>query len=260
MDAGQLVPDELIIDVICDRLKQPDCVSKGWLLDGFPRTKAQADALSAAGMIPDCFVLLDVPEEILVERVTGRRTDPVTGKIYHLKFSPPESEEVRSRLVQRSDDTAEKIIVRYREFQSHIDSIKSSYEDKFIWVDGSLTQDDVSQIVKDSLEEVLKDKKDEDDDSFSNKGGSSSTSKGNQGSSSSSSSSEKDDAQKILTKFGFNTLNSITKYLVQKSYSISPKFNTLQRFLSHSHHRRFQHSSSKSIVSSSSSSSSMFLK
>jgi adenylate kinase len=247
MDAGQLVPDELIIDVICDRLKQPDCVSKGWLLDGFPRTKAQADALSAAGMVPDCFVLLDVPEDILVERVTGRRTDPVTGKIYHLKFSPPESEEIRSRLVQRSDDTAEKIIVRYREFQSHIDSIKSSYEDKLIWVDGSLTQDDVSKIVTDALEEIIEDKKDEDDDSFSNKGGSSSTSKGNQGSSS-----KKDETkspQKILKNFGFNTLNSIAKYLVQRSYSISPKLNTLQRFLSHTHNRRFQQSV-KSIVSS----------
>ena len=140
MDAGQLVPDELIIGVICDRLQQPDCVSNGWLLDGFPRTKAQADALSAAGMVPDCFVLLDVPEEILVERVTGRRTDPVTGKIYHLKFNPPENEEVMSRLVQRSDDTAEKIVIRYREFQSHIDSIRSSYEDRLIWIDGSLAQ------------------------------------------------------------------------------------------------------------------------
>ena len=89
MDAGKLVPDELIIDVVCDRLKQDDCIENGWLLDGFPRTKSQADALAAAGMIPDCFVLLDVPEEILIERVTGRRTDPDTGKIYHMTYSPP---------------------------------------------------------------------------------------------------------------------------------------------------------------------------
>ena len=73
MDAGQLVPDELIINVVCERLKQPDCQQSGWLLDGFPRTPAQAAALTAAGNIPDCFVLLDVPEDILVERVTGRR-------------------------------------------------------------------------------------------------------------------------------------------------------------------------------------------
>ena len=97
MEAGQLVPDELIIGVVVDRLNQSDCVEKGWLLDGFPRTKPQADALSAAGMVPDCFLLLDVPQEVLVERVTGRRTDPETGKIYHLTFNPPENEEIAAR-------------------------------------------------------------------------------------------------------------------------------------------------------------------
>ena len=102
MDSGQLVPDELIIDVICARLKQDDCQTQGWLLDGFPRTKAQADALTKAGMVPDCFLMLDVPEEVLVERVTGRRTDPVTGKIYHMTFKPPETPEIAARVVQRS--------------------------------------------------------------------------------------------------------------------------------------------------------------
>ena len=152
MDGGQLVPDELIIGVICDRLKESDCETNGWLLDGFPRTKSQADALSAAGMVPDCFVMLDVPEAVLVERVTGRRTDPVTGKIYHMKFNPPTDDIVSSRLVQRSDDTAEKIIVRYREFQSHIDAIKSCYEDKMVRVDGSIAQSEVSGLVSSILE------------------------------------------------------------------------------------------------------------
>mmetsp|Transcript_23464 Transcript_23464/g.21337 ORF Transcript_23464/g.21337 Transcript_23464/m.21337 type:complete len:281 (-) Transcript_23464:24-866(-) len=155
MDAGQLVPDDLIIDVICDRLKQQDCIESGWLLDGFPRTRAQAEALSSAGLIPDSFLLLDVPEDILVERVTGRRTDPVTGKIYHLKFSPPNDQEVISRLVQRSDDTAEKIVVRYREFQSHIDSVRSFYEDKIIAVDGSKPKNDVSQLIISALSAEL---------------------------------------------------------------------------------------------------------
>ena len=155
MDAGQLVPDELIIGVVKDRLQQEDCKRNGWLLDGFPRTKSQADALNAAGMIPDCFVLLDVPEDVLVERVTGRRTDPVTGKIYHMRFNPPESEEVARRLVQRSDDTEEKIKIRYREFQSHIDAIRSSYEDRMIKVDGSLPQSNVSELVESSLDDVV---------------------------------------------------------------------------------------------------------
>lgn len=155
MDAGKLVPDELIIGVVCDRLKQSDCVECGWLLDGFPRTKAQADALQAAGMVPDCFVLLDVPEAVLVERVTGRRTDPVTGKIYHLRFNPPENEEVAARLIQRSDDTEEKIKVRYYDFQSNINAIKSSYLEKMVAVDGSIAQSEVSFSVCSSLDAVI---------------------------------------------------------------------------------------------------------
>jgi len=145
----------LIIDVVCARLKQSDCVTKGWLLDGFPRTKSQAEALAAAGIVPDSFILLNVPAEILVERVTGRRTDPVTGKIYHMKFSPPESPEVAARLVQRSDDTEEKIKVRVKEFQNHITAIRSKYEDKMIAVDGAKASRDVSSAVVTALDKLL---------------------------------------------------------------------------------------------------------
>ena len=106
MDSGQLVPDDLIINVVVERLKQPDCQRQGWLLDGFPRTRTQADALKEFGIEADAFILLDVPQEVLVERVTGRRTDPETGKIYHMTFSPPSdlSNEASSK---RSDDTEE---------------------------------------------------------------------------------------------------------------------------------------------------------
>ena len=155
MDGGQLVPDDLITGLICDRLKETDCQTNGWLLDGFPRTRSQAEALSSAGMVPDCFLMLDVPEDILVERVTGRRTDPATGKIYHMTFNPPENDEVASRLVQRSDDTAEKIIVRYKEFQSHIDAVKSCYEDKMVRVDGSTSQDAVSKCVSEAIDKAV---------------------------------------------------------------------------------------------------------
>jgi adenylate kinase len=155
MDAGRLVPDDLIIGVVCERLAQEDCVSRGWLLDGFPRTRAQADALKAAGMVPDCFILVDVPEDVLVERVTGRRTDPETGRIYHMTYSPPESDEVNARLVQRSDDTEEKVRVRYQDFRSNIDAIKDSYLDKTIWVDGTQAPEDVTFCLFSSIDHEL---------------------------------------------------------------------------------------------------------
>ena len=119
MQAGELVGDHIITNIVLDRLKEDDCKEKGWLLDGFPRTEAQAESLMAAtadpdsGILPpDAFVVLDVPSEILVERVVGRRSDPETGKIYHMTFNPPETEEIADRLIQRADDTEEAIVVR----------------------------------------------------------------------------------------------------------------------------------------------------
>ncbi|KAK4352750.1 hypothetical protein RND71_028268 [Anisodus tanguticus] len=108
MDKGQLVPDEIVVTMVKERLNGPDSQEKGWLLDGYPRSSSQSIALKEFGFQPDLFILLEVPEEILVERVVGRRLDPVTGKIYHLKYSPPETEEIAARLAQRFDDTDEK--------------------------------------------------------------------------------------------------------------------------------------------------------
>ncbi|CAI5931758.1 unnamed protein product [Closterium sp. NIES-64] len=109
MDAGRLVPDDVVVTIVKNRLAREDAQSRGWLLDGYPRSLSQAHALLALDISPDVFILLDVPHEILVERVVGRRLDPATNRIYHLSFSPPESEEIAARLTQRSDDTEEKV-------------------------------------------------------------------------------------------------------------------------------------------------------
>jgi len=156
MDNGKLVPDDVIIGVVKDRLCASDCKDKGWLLDGFPRTQAQANALAEAGVSADCFLFLDVPDDVLVERVVGRRTDPVTGKIYHMKFSPPEDYEVRSRLVQRSDDTEEKVKVRLEQFHANVDAVKDSYMDIMVVIDGNRAPDAVSQDIIDAIESKTK--------------------------------------------------------------------------------------------------------
>eukprot|EP00541_Cyclophora_tenuis_P018842 CAMPEP_0116557868 /NCGR_PEP_ID=MMETSP0397-20121206/9488_1 /TAXON_ID=216820 /ORGANISM="Cyclophora tenuis, Strain ECT3854" /LENGTH=277 /DNA_ID=CAMNT_0004083391 /DNA_START=164 /DNA_END=997 /DNA_ORIENTATION=+ len=147
MDAGKLVPDDVIIGVVKDRLAAEDCQSQGWLLDGFPRTQAQAQALAQAGVSADCFIFLEVPDDILVERVVGRRTDPETGDIYHLTFSPPEDDEVMARLVQRSDDTEDKVKVRLEQFHANVDAVKGSYTDISVDVDGTKTPQMVSQVI-----------------------------------------------------------------------------------------------------------------
>jgi adenylate kinase len=147
MDAGKLVPDEVIIGVVNDRLNADDCKANGWLLDGFPRTPAQAEALAAAGIEADCFLFLNVPDDILVERVVGRRTDPETGKIYHMTFSPPEDEEVLARLEQRSDDTEEKVKVRLEQFHSNVEAVKGSYSDIGVEIDGTASPAEVAKAV-----------------------------------------------------------------------------------------------------------------
>ncbi|WP_026673517.1 adenylate kinase [Alkalihalobacterium bogoriense] len=116
MDAGELVPDEVTIGIVRERLSDSDC-KKGFLLDGFPRTVAQAEALeellSSMGSGIDYVLNIDVPQEVLMERLTGRRVSPTSGKTYHVLFNPPKVEGVcdvdGSQLIQRDDDKAETV-------------------------------------------------------------------------------------------------------------------------------------------------------
>ena len=98
MSKGALVPDSVVIGMVKAKLGEPEVKAKGWLLDGFPRTAAQAKAMADLGITADVFLQLEVPDSVLVERICLRRTDPVTGQIYHLKFNPPPAD-VTSRLV-----------------------------------------------------------------------------------------------------------------------------------------------------------------
>ena len=123
-------------------------------MDGFPRSKAQVKALDEAGIEADCFLFLNVPDEVLVERVVGRRTDPETGKIYHMTFSPPEDDEVRERLVQRSDDTEEKVKVRLQQFHANVDAVKESYADISRTIEGNQKPDLVWKAIFESVERI----------------------------------------------------------------------------------------------------------
>ena len=107
MDSGALVSDELIINLVKERIAQPDC-AKGFLFDGFPRTIPQADAMKAAGVKLDYVLEIDVPFDAIIERMSGRRSHPASGRTYHVKFNPPkvaDKDDVTGEpLVQRADD------------------------------------------------------------------------------------------------------------------------------------------------------------
>jgi adenylate kinase len=112
MDAGQLVSDDVIIDLVIERLKQVDCKA-GYLFDGFPRTIPQAEALKNAGCAIDYVLEIDVPDEEIITRMSGRRVHPGSGRVYHVKFNPPKVEgkdDVTAEpLVQRDDDKEETV-------------------------------------------------------------------------------------------------------------------------------------------------------
>jgi adenylate kinase len=107
MKSGGLVSDDLIIDLVKERIAQPDC-AHGFLFDGFPRTIPQADAMKAAGVKLDFVLEIDVPFDAIVERISGRRSHPASGRTYHVKFAPPKVEgkddQTGEDLVQRPDD------------------------------------------------------------------------------------------------------------------------------------------------------------
>jgi adenylate kinase len=104
MDAGGLVSDDIIIGLVRERIAQPDCAN-GFLFDGFPRTIVQADALKAASIKLDLVLEIDVPDEAIIERMSGRRVHPASGRSYHLRFNPPKSE-------GKDDVTGEDLILR----------------------------------------------------------------------------------------------------------------------------------------------------
>ena len=121
MDRGGLVSDELIIGLVQERLARPDC-AQGFLFDGFPRTIPQADALKQAGVPLDVVLEIDVPDSAIVERMSGRRSHPASGRTYHVKFNPPKVEgrdDVTGEpLIQRDDDKEETVRKRLEVYQT----------------------------------------------------------------------------------------------------------------------------------------------
>jgi len=130
MDRGALVPDEIITQVLRERLSEPDASGRGVLLDGYPRTRRQAEMLADMGnMRIDHVILLDVPDDVVIERVEGRRIDPVSGRIYHTSRLPAD-EAVRARLIQRTDDTRAKMKNRLADFHALIADIMDFYREE----------------------------------------------------------------------------------------------------------------------------------
>lgn len=149
MDKGLLVPDEVVIGLVEERIAKPDA-ARGFILDGFPRTRPQAEALSAAlgssGVKLDAVVQIDVEDAVIERRITGRRSCKATGRIYHTEFDPPPAD---VEVTQRSDDTAEAVKARLEKYHRDTAPIIPYYSEMGLLkvVNGLQSPDDVSRDV-----------------------------------------------------------------------------------------------------------------
>jgi len=149
MDAGKLVPDDVIIGLVKERIKEPDC-EKGFLFDGFPRTIPQADAMKEAGVPIEAVVDIDVPDGEIIKRMGGRRVHLASGRTYHIVFNPPKEEgkddETGEPLIQRDDDKEETVHKRLDVYHAQTEPLVDYYKDweksgesvapKYIRIDG----------------------------------------------------------------------------------------------------------------------------
>ena len=132
MDSGALVPDQLIIELVKERIQNKDC-KQGFLLDGFPRTIPQAEAMKQASISIDIVIEIDVPDNVIVERLSGRRTHLASGRIYHIQNNPPKIQDkddiTGEPLVQRDDDKKETILKRLDVYHSQTKPLVDYYSE-----------------------------------------------------------------------------------------------------------------------------------
>mmetsp|Transcript_14459 Transcript_14459/g.17873 ORF Transcript_14459/g.17873 Transcript_14459/m.17873 type:complete len:576 (-) Transcript_14459:1422-3149(-) len=151
MQNGLLVPDELVCSIVKERLSEKDCRGKV-LLDGFPRTRRQAEVLQEMGVKVSHFILMQVPNSVVIGRVAGRRLDPVSGEVYHIESNPPKKEEVLARLITREDDTEEKMHQRLEIYHANIKAISYFYRKQLRPVNANLHPDAVFDQIRRNLE------------------------------------------------------------------------------------------------------------
>ncbi len=164
MDSGQLMPDDIIIDLVKERIAQSDC-QQGFLFDGFPRTIPQAEALEGANIAIDHVLQIDVPDEEIVQRLSGRRIAPSSGQVYHLKNNPPRvmgiDDVTGETLIQREDDKVETVRHRLHVYQEQTAPLVMYYltqsqqsvlgKPQYHRIDGRLSVDEVHHLIDAAL-------------------------------------------------------------------------------------------------------------
>ncbi|EKD71264.1 MAG: hypothetical protein ACD_46C00223G0005 [uncultured bacterium] len=164
VECGKLVPDEIMIVLVKERIKQPDCAS-GFLLDGFPRTVAQAEALHQLSDI-DYVIDIDVPDQEIIQRLTGRRIHPASGRIYHLIYQPPRNpgldDATNEPLIQRKDDQEDTVRKRLEIYHAQTSPLREYYKNyttqnhttipKYVRIDGAASVETIKEQIFERLD------------------------------------------------------------------------------------------------------------
>lgn len=165
MESGSLVQDDIIIDLVKERISQPDC-KNGYLLDGFPRTILQAEALQKSGVKIDCVVEIYVPDEEIVKRLSGRFVHSASGRTYHADFHPPKikglDDITNEPLVQREDDKKEAVVVRLNVYHEKTKPLVDYYQNmqgnadapRYIRIEGVGSVQEIQKKILDRLQNV----------------------------------------------------------------------------------------------------------
>ena len=159
IDSGRLVPDEVVISIVKDRISQSDCEG-GFILDGFPRSISQAEALETMGVHIHCVLSLEVADDVIIERMAGRRLCSKCGASYHIEHMKPKQENICDKcgapLYIRSDDAAETVKSRLEVFHDQTEPLKAFYEEKGLLkcVSSEASVDETAALVFEALSEV----------------------------------------------------------------------------------------------------------
>ncbi|XP_052092934.1 adenylate kinase 8-like [Mytilus californianus] len=127
VDKDMMVPDTIVQKIVSNRLSQLDCVSRGWVLHGYPRTREQGEMLAKEGFLPNRMFFLNVPNDSVIERLTLRSTDPITGDRYHSLYNPPRTQEVKDRLSKHTKDEESKVKSRLSQYHAYVEELADLY-------------------------------------------------------------------------------------------------------------------------------------
>lgn len=147
LSLSRTVPDSIVNKIVQKRLLQVDCQERGWILDGFPRTLSQAQALDQMNVVPSHFINLEVDEDVCVSRALGRRVDPITGQIFHVDNLPAPEGAVSDRAASLKSDTEENVRKALQAFQSNISDLKDFYSHIKSDIDGSLQRSEIASSI-----------------------------------------------------------------------------------------------------------------